>query len=71
VTERLIEQTTPWSAISRWNSLLEYWLPRSERAAAKPARHVAIRSAGDSCAVIATLYYLAAREQTDDGLPLT
>jgi hypothetical protein len=28
--ERLIEQTTPLSAISRWNCSLVYWLPRSE-----------------------------------------
>jgi len=28
--ERLIEQTTPWSAISFWNCSLVYWLPRSE-----------------------------------------
>src|SRR5262249_62089151 len=29
--DRLIEQTTPLSAISRWNCSLVYWLPRSER----------------------------------------
>src|SRR6478672_9730236 len=28
--ERLIEQATPLSAISRWNCSLVYWLPRSE-----------------------------------------
>jgi hypothetical protein len=28
--DRLIEQTTPLSAISRWNCSLVYWLPRSE-----------------------------------------
>jgi len=28
--ERLIEQITPWSAISRWNCSLLYWLQRSE-----------------------------------------
>ena len=30
IAQRLIEQTTPWSAISRWNCSLLYWLPRSE-----------------------------------------
>jgi hypothetical protein len=28
--DRLIEQTTPLSAISRWNCSLVYWLPWSE-----------------------------------------
>ena len=28
--QRLMEQVTPWSAISRWNCSLVYWLPRSE-----------------------------------------
>jgi hypothetical protein len=28
--DRLIEQTTPWSASNRWNCSLVYWLPRSE-----------------------------------------
>ena len=28
--DRLIEQTTPCSAISRWNCSLVYWPPRSE-----------------------------------------
>jgi hypothetical protein len=28
--DRLMEQTTPWSAMSRWNCSLVYWLPRSE-----------------------------------------
>src|SRR6516164_163049 len=28
--DRLIEQMTPLSAISRWNCSLVYWLPRSE-----------------------------------------
>ena len=28
--ERLIEQSTPLSAISRWNCSLVYWLPLSE-----------------------------------------
>jgi hypothetical protein len=28
--DRLIEQTTPLSTISRWNCSLVYWLPRSE-----------------------------------------
>ena len=27
--ERLIEQSTPLSAISRWNCSLVYWLPRT------------------------------------------
>jgi putative transposase len=30
VRERIIEQTTPWSASNRWNCSLVYWLPRSE-----------------------------------------
>jgi hypothetical protein len=42
--DRLIEQTTPLSAIRRWNCSLVYWLPRSECSGASglplsPDRH--------------------------------
>src|SRR4029079_16068694 len=57
--DRLIEQTTPLSAISRWNCSLEYWLPRSEwcsSASGLPRRQIAItRASVTSCAVIAAL----------------
>ena len=39
--ERLIEQSTPLSAISRWNCSLVYWLPRTPFCL----------SSGDSCSV--------------------
>src|SRR4029077_20492797 len=57
--DRLIEQTTPLSAISRWNCSLVYWLPRSEGCGmllGLPRRQIAITSASvTSCAVIAAL----------------
>ena len=39
--DRLIEQVTPLSAISRWNCSLVYWLPGRTDAAAHRACHAA------------------------------
>ncbi len=55
----LIEQVTPWSAISRWKPSLLYWLPLSEwcsRALGLPRRQIAITNASaTSCAAIVAL----------------
>src|ERR1700722_3716615 len=54
--ERLIEQSTPLSAIRRWNCSLVYWLPRSEgckSASGRPRRQIAINNASvTSCTLI-------------------
>ena len=57
--DRLIEQVTPLSAISRWNCSLVYWLPWSEwcsSASGFPCRQIAIiRASVTSWAVMVSL----------------